>query len=118
MALTIIGTLIDGTQVTQVTGDVSVIVKPAASTALSQVPSTTTSVALLAADPARKGVTLFNEGNKTAYVAMSLTASITQYSFKMPGDSFFDLTTVSYTGPISAVWVGSGATMQVTSITT
>jgi hypothetical protein len=116
MGLTLLDTLTDGTQVAQVTGTVNTKEVPAASTTLVVVASATTSTALLASNPDRKGFTLYNDGGKIAYVALSASSSTTAFSIKMPAGSFYDFTSMKYTGPLSAVWNGTGNTMQVTEI--
>lgn len=117
MALTILDTLVDGTQVTRVTGDVSVTVLPSTSGSITQVASSTLSVELLPIQPARKGFTLYNDSSRIAYVAFGEAASTVNFSVKMPGGSFYELASLNYTGTVTAAWNIANGTMQVTSIT-
>lgn len=118
MGLTILDTLTDGSQVTQITGDVNVVVAPATVSNITQVASSTLSVELLPAEPNRQAFTLYNNSSRIAYVAFGEAASTLNFSVKMPGGSFYELATLKYTGTVTAAWNVANGTMQVTSITT
>lgn len=118
MGLTILDTLTDGSQVVQVSGDVSVTMQPATTSNITQVASSTTSVELLPSQPNRQAFTLYNDSSRIAYVAFGEAASTTNFSVKMPGGSFYELATLNYTGTVTAAWNIANGTMQVTSITT
>lgn len=116
MGLTIIDTLSDGSQVTKVAGTVTVEEVPATSSTITQVAFSSTSVALLASDPLRRGFTLYNNSTRVANVAFGPVASTIAFTVIMPPGSYYEAP-VHYTGAVSAVWSGgANGTMQVTAI--
>lgn len=136
MALTIIETLTDGTQRTQITDgtdNVSIstvggqkalntailsnvpVTGPSTST-LTSVASSITSVSLLAANVNRKGASFYNDSTKNAFIALASTASTTLFTIFVPAGSFYELTSPSYTGAVSAIWSTAQGFMRVTEL--
>ncbi len=85
--------------------------------ALSTVAASATSVEVLAANPARKGVMLMNDSNAVVYIALAATASVTAFSFKLPGGALYENEIPNYTGVISAIWANANGSLRVTELT-
>lgn len=86
--------------------------KPSDAT-ISAVSSSTSSVAILAANPLRFGGMLYNDGVADAYVAFAATASTSAYSAKLLAGGSVEIP-ANYLGPISAVWSMASGSMRVT----
>jgi len=91
---------------------------PAASNAtLTSVTAATTSTALLAANPSRKGAYIYNNGGANMYLAYGATASLTAFSVKIAAGSFFELpTTPVWQGALSAIWDSVSGNAQITEV--
>jgi hypothetical protein len=73
------------------------------------VTGTAASISLVAANPRRKGLTLFNDSGVTADIDLSGgTASATSCSLSMVDQSYYELPTMAnesvYTGAITGIW--------------
>lgn len=76
-------------------------------------------VTLLAANPNRKGFTLYNDASAKVFVSFSATASTTSYSTHISANAAYEpVQAVPYTGVITAIW-NSGTTgfMRITEFT-
>jgi hypothetical protein len=85
---------------------------------------TTTSVALgvvvatiLAANAARLGAILFNDGPNAAYVRLAAGATIALFTVRMANNSTWELQTPVYTGQITGITAAGVATMLATELT-
>jgi hypothetical protein len=85
-----------------------------AGASLSSVPSATTSTPLLAANPARRGCCVFNEGPAVLYVTYGPSASTTTYTEQIAGNTVWRMSGVVYQGPLSGVWSATGNVGHVT----
>lgn len=139
MGLTIIDTLSDGTQKAQITdasGNVAELKDVAGEKALkiavietvsqaqisstatlSSVASSITSAVALASNPNRKGVSLFNDSTKIAYVAFAATASASAFTIKLPAGALYEKDYPIYTGVISVIWAAAQGFLRVTELT-
>ncbi len=94
--------------------------RPATST-LSAFTYVTGSVSILPANPARRGVILFNASAKPINVALAAVASTGSFSFQLPTNGSWESELNGYTGIVSAIWsaaASTGAALHVTEITT
>jgi hypothetical protein len=126
MSLTIIGTLTDGTQASQITDgikslalttvnsvntipvDVKSLTPEQSSTSiLTQVPASVTSVSVLVSNSNRKGFFLYNATNHTVNIALSAIASVSAYSFPLLMGSLYSQDSPIYSGAVSAIWPSS-----------
>jgi hypothetical protein len=89
-----------------------------ANAVIATVPTTTTSVVLLAANPARRQVFVSNEASKTLFLAFAATASATAYTLAIAGNQLAVLPMDGYTGVISVVLQGGSGSARVTEVTT
>ena len=92
-----------------------------ATSVLTQVAYVAGSVALLAANAARRQFMVHNPTNKTVYLAFAATASAAAYSVPIPQQTGYISDLNGYTGAVSVIWQAApaaGPTLQVTEITT
>lgn len=84
-----------------------------ASSALTQVATSASSVSVLASNAARKGLILVNATNKICYIAFAATSSTTAFTVKLTKDDTYEMNMGVYTGAISAIFdaVGTGNLM-------
>jgi hypothetical protein len=99
---------VDTTGATRVTGG-----QTAAAT-LTNVASSAVNVTLLAANTARKGVFIVNDGNKILYVKFGATASATSYTVQMPANSYWEMPWPIYTGIIDGIWSAANGSARIT----
>ena len=67
------------------------------------------SVAILAADPARLGATIYNDATLPLLLLLgSGAASATAFTIKMVADSYYEVP-FGYVGAITGIWTGAGA---------
>jgi len=92
---------------------------PSSATAtLSTVAGSITTVSLLAANAARKGVYVVNEGStQVMYIAFAATASLTAYTIVLQPGAIWNPDVITYTGAMSAIWYVAGANARVTELT-
>lgn len=81
-------------------------VKPQTGTITSPAASATTGV-LLAANGARNGFSIFNEGSTVLYVAFAATASVTAYTVQVAVGGSVTFDPATYGGVVSGIWAGS-----------
>jgi hypothetical protein len=84
----------------------------ASSAASFTVPTSTTSVSLLAANPNRKKLVIANNSNQDLYIDFDATASVADHSIKIPkvtASGFIaNYELEQYTGVVSGVWAAAG----------
>jgi hypothetical protein len=84
------------------------IAKPATAAA-SNVAQATTSVSLLANNPARLGATIYNDAAAPLLLLLGNgPASTLAFTLEMAADSYYEVP-FSYTGPIVGIWTAAGA---------
>ncbi len=82
----------------------SVIVSPVSTTAGSTtVAASITSVAVLAANPNRKGASIWNASTASLYLDLDATATIADYAAKLDPGGYYELP-FAFTGAISGIW--------------
>ena len=110
------GTLNGTSKATVGTTGLAVLARPSGSgTATTSRPSasTTASAQLLAANTARLGATIWNEGAQELYVKCGTTASVTDYTVRIAPGSYWEAP-YNYTGRIDGITSTSTAQAQVT----
>jgi hypothetical protein len=96
---------------------IPVVVDKSTTGTITSVVGSTSNTSLLASNSNRISATIYNDSNKTMYVALGATASTSSYSFQLAKDSYWELST-TYTGAISAVWAsGVSGNALVTELT-
>lgn len=136
MSVTLLDTLQDGTQRTQITdgtdnvgittvaGSKAINVAVLSNTptsgpnsaTLSSVASSAASVSLLASNANRKKFILLNDSTKNARVAFAATATTSSFTIKLPPGALYESELSDYTGVISAIWEAANGFMRVTEI--
>jgi hypothetical protein len=81
---------------------------------ITRVASSGTSVSVLAARGERKGLTLVNDSNASAYVAFAATASSSVFTLKMAPGSTWVMPSPVYTGQVSAIWTAADGGLEAT----
>lgn len=75
--------------------------------------SSATSVTLLEANEARRGLHLYNTDANAVYVKFGATATATSFTVKIPADGYWEMPVgfnlPAYTGKIDAIWVAAGS---------
>ena len=84
---------------------------------ITSVPSAITSSVLLAANPARRKVLVYNDSTKKLYVAFAATATTGAYTVQLPAGGFYESDVNCYTGVISGIWNAVNGNALVTSVT-
>ena len=69
----------------------------------SSVAASTTSVSLLAANPARKGTAIWNNSSANLYVELGATASASAFTARVGAGGYYEVP-FTYTGVISGIW--------------
>ncbi len=62
-----------------------------------------TSIQILAANPERKGVTIWNNGTANLFLELGAKAAMTAFALKITPGSYYELP-FGYTGRISGIW--------------
>jgi hypothetical protein len=92
-----------------------------ANTVISAFTYATGAVTILAANPARRGVIVFNATAKPVNVLLATGASASSFSFQIPTNGSWDSELNGYTGIVTAFWTAvapTGAALHVTEIVT
>lgn len=98
--------------------DVSALSPSSATSSISRIASSATSVSLLPANPSRLGAVLYNDSTQICYVKFAATASATSFTVAMdPKGTLILEENPIYTGIIDGVWVSANGAMQVTELT-
>lgn len=95
-----IGSLIDGTSYRLL---VEALIKRSASSAVTSVAASTSSVTLLAANANRLGASIYNDSNKDLFLKLGATASTTSFTVKVRKGAFYEVA-FGYAGVIDGVW--------------
>lgn len=81
------------------------------------VDASATSVMLLAANPERKGATIFNKSASPVFVKFGAEASPTSYKIEMAPGSYFEFPPPVYQGAVHGVWLYRNGGAQLTETT-
>jgi len=86
------------------------------STGVTTRPATSTTVATLkAANTARKGLTVYNEGTALLYVNLGPGASATNYTYAMPANAYYEVP-YGYTGIVTGMLATGSGSAQITEL--
>lgn len=89
----------------------------AATSAVSRVNDSASSVTLAAANTDRRALTIFNDSDEILYVKLGATASTTDFTVKVQPDGYYELPQPAYTGVVDGIWASdSSGAAQVTEI--
>ena len=80
-----------------------------ATSVLTQVAQSATSVVLKASNAARRQLFIYNDTNKELFIAFAATASLAAFTMMIPGKGSWELPLNGYTGIVSGIWSSAGA---------
>lgn len=82
-----------------------------------RVNAATASTVLVAANPFRRGLSVFNEGTAILWLACAPTASATVYTVQVPSNELYELPPAPlYRGVVSGIWQAAGGAALVTEL--
>jgi len=81
------------------------------------VASNAANVTLLAANAARKGAMITNDGSNNLFVKLGATASATSYTAKLIPGAYYELPSPVYTGIIDGIWDVATGSARITELT-
>jgi len=87
-----------------------------ATSAVTSVPSSATSVTILASNSNRKGATVYNNSTRRLYIKLGATASTTSFSVLLFANSYWEVPAF-YTGVIDGIWDSVNGAALVTEVT-
>jgi hypothetical protein len=98
---------------------VPISVPASASTALSNVSGSASSVSILASNASRKNATFYNDSTAILYLKLnSGVASTTSYSVQIQPGGYYELPNGSvYTGAITGIWSAANGAVRITELT-
>jgi hypothetical protein len=88
----------------------------AATSSLSNVPGSATSVTLLAANANRLGATIYNDSSSTLYVKYGTTASNSSFTIRLLAQAYHEVV-FDYIGRIDGIWNASTGNARITELT-
>jgi len=94
---------------------VSTIDTPAGTGTSSNVAASATNVTILAANAARLGAIIVNDGNRNLYAKFGATASTTSYTVKIPANGYYEVP-FGYTGIIDGIWDSANGSARITEL--
>lgn len=102
---------------TSATNPLPVAQQTAASSAITSVVGSITSVTVLAANTSRKGAYFFNESTSILYLAFASTASTTAYTVQVASNGYFEMPYKPlYTGLITGIWATASGNVRITEL--
>lgn len=90
----------------------------AATSTLTNVASSASSVSILASNAARKGAMIFNDSSATLYLKFGTTASTTSYTVQIAGNGYYEFPAYPglYTGACDGIWSSATGNARVTEL--
>ena len=82
---------------------------PLTAAAATSIASSATSVSLIAANTARRTLTIFNDSGKTLYICIGATATVNTAIYIVLPNEFYRMERPIYQGELSGIWAGGGA---------
>lgn len=106
-----------GTQDVQIVSPIplEVIIKSATSV-VTRVNSSTSSIVLIAANANREGLLLYNDSSATQYIKFGTTASLTDFTVKLTPRMFYEVASPIYVGRIDVISSSTNGAIQVTEL--
>lgn len=89
-----------------------------ATAAITNVPSSATSVTILAANAARRQVIIQNKSTKVLYLAFAATATLSLFTVIVAANGVYESPLNGYTGLITGIWSAVNGSAVVTEVTT
>lgn len=83
---------------------------------ITRVNSSVTSQTLLSANTSRKGLLFYNDSNAQQFIKFGATASTTDFTVRLTGQSFYEVQTPVYGGQIDVISSSTNGAIQVTEL--
>jgi hypothetical protein len=83
---------------------------------VTSVPSSASSVQLLASNTSRKGATIANDSTQVLYIKLGTTATTSSYTIKLNTDDYYEVP-FGYTGRIDGIWASANGNARITELT-
>lgn len=106
----------NGDQITDFSSTVT-FPDPPSTAALTNVTSSASSVAILAANANRRQFLIYNDSSKTLRVAFGVTASATAFSILIPSKGSYESPMNGFTGDLNGIWDSANGFARVTEVT-
>lgn len=88
-----------------------------ATSAVTSVASSATTVSLLASNASRKQAAFYNDSTQILYLKLGATASTTSYTVQIPAGGYYELPGVTvYTGAIDGIWASANGNARITEL--
>jgi len=88
-----------------------------ASSAITSVAGSASSVSLLASNSSRKNATFFNDSTAILYLKLGTTASTTSYTVQIAASGYYELPLGRiYTGAIDGIWASANGNVRITEL--
>lgn len=81
-----------------------------------RIPASVSTITIVAANPARRGLILWNDSTSTALMKLGTGASSTEFTWKLGPQAGYELPTPIYQGEITALWEAANGAIQVTEL--
>ena len=88
-----------------------------ATSSVTSIAGSASSVQLLASTAGRKGAYFYNDSTAICYLKLGTTASTSSFTIAMAATTFYELPNPNYTGRIDAIWASATGNMRITEIT-
>lgn len=88
-----------------------------ATSAVTSVASSATTVTILASNSGRKQAAVYNDSTQILYLKLGTTASVTSYTVQIPANGYYELPGVTvYTGEIDGIWASANGNARITEL--
>lgn len=97
------------------TDSVSICEIGAESASVTSVPASIVTVPLLAANPLRRGATIYNNSSAELFIKLGAGASSTSFTFRAGTNAYFEIP-FNYTGEVTGIWTTANGAALVTEV--
>jgi hypothetical protein len=89
----------------------------AATSVVTSVAGSASTVSLLAANAARLGAAVYNDSTAKLYLKLGATASATSHTVQIPAGGYYELPAVPpYTGAVDGIWASAAGAARITEL--
>lgn len=111
------GANLDGSGNLKIAGSFSATPTKSATSTLTSVADSASSVTVLAANANRQGAIFYNDSTAAVFLKFGTTASSSSFTKKVLPSGDWDITSTFYTGKVDAIWVSApGGAMRITEL--
>lgn len=99
-----------------VSGTLVIVEGTVTTSVVTRVPSSTSNQVLVAANPLRQGLYFYNYGTAEQFIKFGTTASTLDFSVRLTGNSFYEVSQPIYVGQIDVISSSTNGAIQVTEL--